>query len=348
MPGAIRWGVYGAGAIAGRFASDLSRLSGGRLVAVASRSQASARAFATAYDAAAVEDLEALLEPDLVDIVYVATPNFNHLKAALKCIEVGKSVLIEKPIATSSKDAELIADAARARGVFCMEAMWMRFTPGVVRAKALIDAGGIGELRHLSASLHYPQASSASDPLLSKAAPSSLDLGVYPVSLAISLFGAPTAVSGVFIKGETDKDVQAAFSLGWDRQTASLSCGMLAEGDNRATIIGSAGVIELHRQFLSPPFLITRRTNPFSPGEARANMIPKQRPARFANLRGLLQPVDMRRQQLQWTPAKGFGLSHEIEAVHGCLTRGEQESTIAPLQDSILTLQVIEAIVGKS
>ena len=348
MAGAIRWGVYGAGAIAGRFASDLSRLSGGRLVAVASRSQASARSFATAYDTAVVETLEALLQPDLVDIVYVATPNSNHLEAALKCIEAGKSVLIEKPIATSSRDAELIAAAARARGVFCMEAMWMRFTPGVVRAKALIAEGRIGALRHLSASLHYPQASNASDPLLTQAAPSSLDLGVYPVSLAISLFGAPTSVSGVLIKGRTGEDAQAAFSLGWDCQTASLSCGLLAEGDNQATIIGSSGVIELHRQFLSPPFLITRRTNPFSPGGGRENTMTKQRPPRFTNLRRLLQSVDMRRQQLQWTPAQGFGLSHEIEAVHGCLTRGEQESAIAPLQDSILTLRVIEAIVAKS
>lgn len=260
----VRWGILGTGAIAQKFASDLALVRDARLVAVASRTMARASAFAAAFAIpTALEGCEALARCADIDIIYIATPNSDHAAAALTCIAAKKAVLIEKPMATSVAEARQIAEAADAQGVFCMEAMWMRFTPGVVRAKAMIEAGAIGEVRHLQANLFYPQPYATDSRFFSAALGGGalLDLGVYPISLAIHLLGRPSTIAGSMVTTASGVDAQATAALGWDNKTAALSCGFTAEGDNSANVIGSQGHLRLHRQFLCPPFLTKTRTH---------------------------------------------------------------------------------------
>ena len=66
-----------------------------------------------------------------VDVLYLATPHGQHTELALAAIEAGKALLVEKSFTTSVADTQAIIDAARARGVFVMEAMWTRFLPAV-------------------------------------------------------------------------------------------------------------------------------------------------------------------------------------------------------------------------
>jgi len=347
MAAQLSWGILGAGAIAQKFASDLAGRSDARLTAVAARSQASARAFAQAFNVAHAEVGAAALaaRPD-VDLVYIATPNADHLASALACIEAGKPVLIEKPIAVTAEEAQTIATAAAERGVFCMEAMWMRFTPGVVRAKAMLEAGEIGDPLHLDARLFYPQAPDPTSRFYDPAQGGGvlLDLGVYPISLALHLFGEPLTVAGAPLQGLGAVEEQVALALGWSRKTATLACGFTAEADNAAVVVGTRGHLRLHRQFICPPFLTRVRTaGAPAAGSPRAGP-QRQSVSRLAFAKRLLQPLDPRRHAYVPTPFAGFGLGYQVDEVHRSLRAGERESPLAPLRHSIAALEIIARV----
>ncbi|HKR88479.1 MAG TPA: Gfo/Idh/MocA family oxidoreductase [Phenylobacterium sp.] len=342
----VSWGIVGAGAIAQRFASDLLRRPDARLTAVAARREPSAQAFAQAFGVPnAHTGVEALAARSDVDIVYIATPNADHLASALACIAARKAVLIEKPIAVTAQQARTIAVAAAEAGVFCMEAMWMRFTPGVVRAKAMIEAGEIGEALHLDARLFYPQALDPADRFHDPALGGGvlLDLGVYPVSLALHLFGRPGSVTGATLTGDAAVERQAAMALAWPGRTATLACGFTGEGDNAAVVVGSRGHLHLHRQFICPPFLTRLRTD--DPAAAGVRRPPRrQGVSRLAFAKRLLQPLDPRRTAFAPTPFEGFGLGHQVAEAHRCLAAGLLESPVMPLAESVAVLEVLEQV----
>ena len=161
MPSAspLRWAILGTGAIAARFAADMRHSRSGIVHAVASRTPERARAFAARLGPGVLAGTpDAILSRADVDAVYVATPNAAHLAGALMALEAGKPVLVEKPFAASASEARTLAEAARSAGLLAMEAMWMRFTPGIVRLKRLVDEGALGRLARLDAALSFAHA----------------------------------------------------------------------------------------------------------------------------------------------------------------------------------------------
>ncbi|MEK8225971.1 Gfo/Idh/MocA family oxidoreductase [Oerskovia sp. M15] len=101
-------------------------------MAVGSRDRVKAERFATEHSIHTTHaDYTELVEDPQVDVVYVATPHSHHLEHALLAIGAGKHVLVEKAFTRNEAEAREILDAARAAGVFVMEAMWTRFLPHV-------------------------------------------------------------------------------------------------------------------------------------------------------------------------------------------------------------------------
>src|SRR5207249_10289557 len=97
MAPTIRWGILGTGAIAKKFAAALQLLPDAKLVAVGSRTQEKAEAFAREHNVARPHaDYAALVNDPQVDAVYVATPHSVHNENALLALEAGKAVLVEK------------------------------------------------------------------------------------------------------------------------------------------------------------------------------------------------------------------------------------------------------------
>ena len=94
---------------------------------------------------------EALVADPEVDVVYVATPHSEHREHALLAIAAGKHVLIEKPMAVTAEQARTIVAAARAAGVFAMEAMWTRYLPQTDIVRQLLEDGALGEVRVVTA-----------------------------------------------------------------------------------------------------------------------------------------------------------------------------------------------------
>ncbi len=251
----LRWGILATGGIAHSFARDL-RTAGLDLVAVGSRRAESAEAFAAEFDVAhAHGSYEALVADPDVDIIYIATPHPQHKDAAILALEAGKHILVEKPFTLNADEAIAIRDVAASRGLLAMEAMWTRYLPHMIRIREILAAGTLGEIRAVTAD-HTQLISS--DPAhrlnaLELGGGALLDLGIYPVSFAWDVLGAPVAITAQARLGETGADTEVATIMthgsGALSTTLSTSRG---SGPNAASIIGTDARIDIDRVWYTP------------------------------------------------------------------------------------------------
>ncbi|GLX93759.1 Gfo/Idh/MocA family oxidoreductase [Herbidospora sp. NBRC 101105] len=260
----LRWAVIGTGGIARQFADDLRLSESAELVAVGSRTAARAEAFAAEVGAPRAHgDVAEMLAADDVDAVYVATPHPAHHAGALAAIEAGKAVLVEKPFTINRREAEELVAAARARGVFLMEAMWTRFLPHMVRIRELLAEGRLGDVRLVVAEhgvwFRHDPVHRMFDLALGGGA--LLDLGVYPVSFLSMVFGAPASVTASTQFGGTGVDGQTSVITTYEggRQGVATS-SMEAFLPNRASIAGTDAHIDIDPWWYRPTsFTLTTR-----------------------------------------------------------------------------------------
>ncbi|HEY6592736.1 MAG TPA: Gfo/Idh/MocA family oxidoreductase [Asanoa sp.] len=308
-----RWGILATGGIAGRFADDLHRTPGAELVAVGSRSVRSARAFADKHGIPrAYGSWDALAADADLDVVYVATPHAGHHAAASTLLRGGRAVLCEKPITLDRASAAELVDTARAAGLFLMEGMWTRCNPAVRRVQALLDDGAIGAVTTLSADFGAAGPFPPEHRMRAKALGGGalLDLGVYPVALAHLLLGVPDEVRAWSRLGPEGTDENTGIIFGYARGAlAALTCGIVGETPNRATVTGQTGRIELERFFAPTRYILAR--------DGHDHLV-----------------VDL--------PDEGF--RHEIEEVQRCLDAGLLESPLVPHAATLEVMGLLDAI----
>jgi predicted dehydrogenase len=251
----VRWGILGTGGIASAFTTDLLA-TGLTVTAVGSRSEASAREFASRFgEPTAHGSYEALAADRNVDAIYVATPHPMHAKNALLAIRAGKHVLVEKAFTVNEREAQTLADEAAAHDVAVMEAMWTRFLPHMVRIREMIAAGTLGDVRTVTAN-HYQRFPSdpkhrLNDPALGGGA--LLDLGIYPISFGIDILGLPTRVLASSSPTVTGVDRQTAVILEHEGGRQSVSQFALdTAGPNVAMVLGTEARIEIDRTWCTP------------------------------------------------------------------------------------------------
>ncbi|MEW9527325.1 Gfo/Idh/MocA family protein [Microbispora sp. NPDC049125] len=302
----LRWAIIGTGGIANAFADDLRLSDTAELVAVCSRTAERAEAFARRTSAARWHSDQAeLLAADDIDVVYVAAPHSAHHELAVAAIEAGKAVLVEKPFTINRAQAEELAKLARSQGVFLMEAMWTRFLPHMIRIRDLLAQGRLGELRMLTAEhgqwFRRDPAHRMFDPHLGGGA--LLDLGVYPVSFASMVFGAPSSVLASAQFGDTGVDGQTAVLLQYEQGVQAVATStMQARLDNRASIAGTDARIDIDPTWYRPTsFTLTERT-------------------------GAVERYEF--------PEPGNGLRYQAEEVARCVRAGLLESPVMTLDES--------------
>lgn len=243
------WAIIGTGDISARLVADLQAVAPGAIRCVWGRSLERAEQFAREHDIpSSTSSLEEVLSRPDVDVVYIATPAHTHAEIAIEALEAGKHVLIEKPIATSGADAEAIFDAAHARGLFAMEAMWMRFNPLHVDVIDRIADGLLGDVSSVRASFGTPF--QARGRTLTPVQGGSIlrDRGIYPIALAQWFLGDPVDVQA---KGDLmdGVDVRGHATLEFERGFAQLAWSGVEFLDLSATITGDAGWITLDPMF---------------------------------------------------------------------------------------------------
>ena len=311
-----RWGILGTGWIAGVFTSDL-HTAGCAVTAVGSRRPDSADAFATKYSIdhahASYESLVA--DPD-VDIVYVATPHAFHARDARLALEAGKHVLVEKAFTLNAREAQDVASLAARRELFLMEAMWTRFLPHMVRIREILAAGTLGDVRTLLADhnqrLPKDPAHRLNNPRLGGGA--LLDLGIYPVSFAWDLFGPPTRVRAVATMTTTGVDRQVGVLLEHDDgRQAVMHAALDTAGPNRATLIGTAGRIEIE-----PVWYQATSFTVFDVGGA------------------VLEQFD--------TVVPGRGMQYQALEVERCVSAGLTVSEVLPPDESVAIMGTLDEV----
>lgn len=316
MPKTIHWGIIGPGKIARKFADDLKLLPHARLHAVASRSEERARAFARDYGTPhAYGSYEALLDcPDL-DVVYVATPHVQHYENTLACLRRGIAVLCEKPFAMNARQVEEMVAVAREQGVFLMEALWTRFMPTILKAQELIREGELGDVLSVKADFGFRGPGDPQGRLLNPelGGGALLDIGIYPVFLALLVLGRPRLIRALSHLGSTGVDEETGMLFHYaGGAMAHLHCSIRTNTKTEAFIYGDRGVLNIHTRWHEASWMTLIK--------------PNERPQEF---------------RFEYM---GRGYYLEAEHVMQCLNDGKTESDWLPLDFSLDLIRLLDAV----
>ncbi len=314
----MRWAILGTGKIANRFAAALNNIpEQAELLAVGSRSEESAAAFADRYHVPRqhIGYEQVAADPD-IDVVYIGTPGVFHQRDVTICLEAGKHVLCEKVLTMNTQQAQDVIDLARDKNLFLMEAMWTRFFPIHVRIRELLAEKALGDL--LGANICFM----ATVPFdldnrffdVSLGAGVLLDLSSYGIAWAYSLFGEPEEVKGLAHFGESGADYQSAVIMRHGGgQIASILSSQIAYEVKEAVVFGTTGKIEIHAPWYKPDAMTIHRAG--------------------------------REPELVEMPLGDYnGYEYEALAVMDCIRAGQTECDIVPLDDSLAIINIMDQV----
>jgi predicted dehydrogenase len=314
----VRWAILGAGKIAHKFAQDIKAVPHTELVAVASRDKERAAHFAAQYGIAHIMSYDELYATNSVDAVYIATTHNFHCAQSIACMEGGKAVLCEKPIAISDGEAKRMAACAEKNGVFLMEALWTYFLPAMQQARAWVTEGRIGAIKTIHADFCYEMEYNPEGRLFNPALAGGalLDLGIYPVALATYFMNSkPLETKATAFMSGTAVDESTTIILRYPQANTFLYASMRDRSQNKARIVGTEGHIEI------PEFF-------------------KARSARLFDAEG--KEVDVfEDNRTTW------GYDYEIKEATECLLRGERESSVVPHRRSIELQEILTEVRGQ-
>jgi predicted dehydrogenase len=318
----IKWGILGCGKIARKFAADLRLVDEAELMALGARTLATAQSFAKDFPARHIHDsYEALVSNPEVDVIYVATPHGLHYEHVMLCLKHKKAVLCEKAFAINYREAKEMIDFAKEQNTFIMEAFWTRLLPHYLKMKELIAAGKVGTIKYLTAEFGFiptpPFPQRLYDPALGGGA--LLDIGVYPIFLALDVLGKPDQIDAVMTPAPTGVDEQCAIRFQYKNGAiAQLFCSFASNLATGADIGGDKGRIRLTHRFHGPT----------------------------SNLEYYPGIVDSR-ENIEFEKAKGNGYEYEAQHVNECLQNNLIESPILTHDKTLLLMQTLDVIRAK-
>lgn len=304
--GNFRIAIIGAGNIAEKMAVTLSSMAGVEKYAIASRDMVRAMSFAEKYCfTKAYGSYEDLVNDELVDMVYIATPHSFHFEQAMLCLGHNKPVLCEKSFTSNADQARQLISYSRERNIFISEAIWTRYMPLSLTIRNLIDSGIIGNLHTITANLCYPISDKERiiNPMLAGGA--LLDIGVYLLNFAAMYFGSDIIkISSSCSKLKTGVDAQESMTLYFSNERmAVLNCSIFALSDRSGVISGDKG------------FLIVENIN--NPQSVRV----------YNDRYELIKKID--------APCQITGFEYEVEASINAIRAGKLETEFMPHSETI-------------
>lgn len=312
----IRWGILATGWIAGQLAEAINQQPDAACLAVGSRSQASADKFGDAWGIPRrYPTYEALAADADVDVIYIATPHNLHYDNMKLCLNAGKHVLCEKPLTVNAAEARECMALAQEKGLFLMEAMWMKFIPAIRRMQEWVENGRIGPIRLLQANFAFNIPFNPNgrlfDPALAGGA--LLDMGVYPATLAHWVLGKPERILSAAHLGETGVDElnTAIWEYADGAQAVLTSTQRLARPCD-AFITGTQGYIKLHENFWHCQ-TVTIQQHGSEPETVQI-------------------------------PYEGNGYGYQVREVHDCLRAGKLETAVVPHTDTLEIMTLLDAM----
>jgi xylose dehydrogenase (NAD/NADP) len=247
--GAVSWGILSTAEINRLVIPPAGESPKVDLIAVASRTQARADAYAREWQIErAYGSYEALLADPDVEAVYISLPNAMHADWSIRAVEAGKHVLCEKPFTRHPEEVDAAFDAADRAGRLITEAFMYRHHPQSRRLRALLDEGAVGEVRLIRSAFSYSLYDPSNIRLRTDAEGGALmDVGCYCVSGSRLAAGAePVSVFGQARYGETGTDWVFAGSMRFPGDVLAIfDCGTALPDRDELEVIGSEGSLFL-------------------------------------------------------------------------------------------------------
>ena len=251
----IRFGIIGSGGIVRLWLNGVAQVTDMVVVCIAARNPVTAQEVAKTYGINEVTtDFEAMLCRDDIDAVYIGTPHPLHYEHTMMALNHGKHVLCEKPMAMNVAEERKMFAKAKEKGLLLMEATWMRFFPAMQALRDEVSSGSIGRLRNIHATFSYniqgvDRTHRTLNPELGGGG--LLDVGVYCLHFCQAILGEnPLEITGFASINTTEEaygvDEQANIIARYPGEVlASLSCAVLTDMGESATLYGTKGKIHL-------------------------------------------------------------------------------------------------------
>jgi len=325
----FKWGIIGSGSICNDFVTVLKAIKNCQVVAVSSRTEEGAKEFAQKFGIPKVfNSTEELAKDKELDCVYIGVPHNKHHEAAMECIKNKIPVLCEKPLTLNASQAEEMVQLAKANNTFLMEAMWTRFIPALLKAKELTKE--IGDLRLVTCDISYNSwnrdklKERAYDP--NQAGGAILDVGSYGISFASWMYGGvmPTAVKALAQIADTGVDESAIIALKYgESKLANITCSVHPKAQGSCWIVGEQGTIHIHGPGWQHAVYVTLHKE----GKDREDF-----KFQLPDIKG------------EFMFERGELMLFEALEVMQCIEKGQTESKIMSLQESVNIMKTLDLI----
>ncbi len=252
----LTWGLLSTARINRRLIPAIRAAERAELLAVASRDQARAGAYAAEWGIPrAHASYEALLADPAIDAVYISLPNSLHAEWAVKAAQAGKHVLCEKPLALTVAEVERIMAAAETAGVVAVEAVMYLHHPLLHRVRQMARDGAVGRVTLVRGTLSFFLDRPGDVRWQPELGGGSLwDVGSYPVSFIRWILGEPDEVFGWQVPSESGVDATFAGLLRYGEGVLGVfDCGFRQDFRSEAEVVGTEGVLRLHNPFPMGP-----------------------------------------------------------------------------------------------
>jgi predicted dehydrogenase len=240
----LRIGVLGAARITPQaLIKPAANVAGVRIAAIAARDASRAQRFAQKHGIPTVhQSYDALLSDPNIDAIYNPLPNSLHCVWSIRALEAGKHVLCEKPLASNAAEAEEMAAAAQRTGRLLFEAFHYRYHPLAARARAIVDSGVLGRIRHIETDMCIPLPIPGNIRYRYElGGGATMDTGCYAINLLRYLAGAePEVVSAEarLSSPQVDRWMRADMRFA-DGRTGRITCSLFS-----ATLLRVAALVQ--------------------------------------------------------------------------------------------------------
>ncbi|MDB4868305.1 MAG: oxidoreductase [Cohnella sp.] len=250
----IRFGVIGTNWITDQLIESARELEDFALTAVYSRTEERAREFGAKYGVTCIyTDVESMAKSDELDAVYIASPNSLHAQHAITCMNHGKHVLCEKPIASNSRELREMIRCAKTNNVVLLEALKSTMLPNFTAIQENLPR--LGKVRrYFSSSCQYSSRYdaykegnilNAFNPVFSNGA--LMDLGIYCIYPMVVLFGRPDEIKATGVMLESGVDGEGSILLKYADMDAVIMYSKISDSSLPSEIQGEDGTMIIHK-----------------------------------------------------------------------------------------------------
>ena len=251
----MRIGTVGTGFIVDNFIDAVSRTDNADVVAIYSRAEETAQAFAAKHNLAKWHtDREAFLNDPEIDVVYVASPNSLHFQWSLDALKAGKGVICEKPFVSTHAECETLRNLAREKGLFLVEAITVPHLPNFKLLREHLDK--IAPVRLVQ--LNFSQYSSRHKAFLEGKNPNVfnpafaggalMDINYYNLRFMLDLFGEPEEVRYFANLAENGIDTSGVLIMRYPGFLAEAVGAKDSRSENLVQIQGEKGYIKVPQE----------------------------------------------------------------------------------------------------